>query len=144
MHNDLRGNDLKRTPAAHALPFEKRACRYSRDGYRTAAKNGLTRSDMDQDVAHKDVSNLREDVMLVLSRKVGESIVIDGDIVISVSSVQGGRVKLCIDAPRDKRISRGELEESAMPSILCDSRTLSDRTVSERTASKPVLQLAGM
>ncbi|HVJ66857.1 MAG TPA: carbon storage regulator [Caulifigura sp.] len=72
--------------------------------------------------------------MLVLSRKVGESIVIDGDIVISVSSVQGGRVKLCIDAPRDKRISRGELEVPSMPAIRRD----------ERVVSKPVPQLAGM
>ncbi len=72
--------------------------------------------------------------MLVLSRKVGESIVIDGDIVISVSSVQGGRVKLCIDAPRDKRISRGELEEQAMLAIRRDSRP----------GAKSVPQLAGM
>ena len=86
------------------------------------------------DVAHKDVSNLREDVMLVLSRKVGESIVIDGDIVISVSSVQGGRVKLCIDAPREKRISRGELDETSMPALFRETRTV----------SKPVPQLAGM
>ncbi len=72
--------------------------------------------------------------MLVLSRKVGESIVIDGDIVISVSSVQGGRVKLCIDAPRDKRISRGELEEPAMLAIRRDARP----------GAKSVPQLAGM
>jgi carbon storage regulator len=72
--------------------------------------------------------------MLVLSRKVGESIVIDGDIVISVSSVQGGRVKLCIDAPRDKRIARGELDETSMPAVRRDARV----------PSKPVPQLAGM
>jgi len=78
--------------------------------------------------------NLKEDVMLVLSRKVGESIVIDGDIVISVSSVQGGRVKLCIDAPREKRISRGELESEALAAIIREPRQ----------ASKPVLQLARM
>ena len=72
--------------------------------------------------------------MLVLSRKVGESIVIDGDIVISVSSVQGGRVKLCIDAPREKRVSRGELEEPATLSVLREARPV----------SKAVPQLAGM
>ncbi len=73
--------------------------------------------------------------MLVLSRKVGESIVIDGDIVISVSSVQGGRVKLCIDAPRDKRISRGELaEQPSLPAIRPESRPV----------SKAIPQLAGM
>ena len=71
--------------------------------------------------------------MLVLSRKVGESIVIDGDIVISVSSVQGGRVKLCIDAPRDKRISRGELQEENRPAVRRDARM----------PSKPIPQFAG-
>jgi carbon storage regulator len=76
--------------------------------------------------------------MLVLSRKVGESIVIDGDIVISVSSVQGGRVKLCIDAPRDKRISRGELDESSMPAIRRETRTAS------KPVSQSVPQYAGM
>jgi carbon storage regulator CsrA len=71
---------------------------------------------------------------LVLSRKVGESIVIDGDIVISVSSVQGGRVKLCIEAPREKRISRGELDEAPKPAIRREARTV----------SKPVPQFTGM
>jgi carbon storage regulator len=47
--------------------------------------------------------------MLVLSRKVGESIVIDGDIKVTVSTVQGGRVKLCIDAPRERRVIRAEV-----------------------------------
>ena len=72
--------------------------------------------------------------MLVLSRKVGESIVIDGDIVVSVSSVQGGRVKLCIEAPRDRRISRGELTEQSLLTIRQDARPV----------SKAVPQLAGM
>jgi len=72
--------------------------------------------------------------MLVLSRKVGESIVIDGDIVISVSSVQGGRVKLCIDAPREKKISRGELDESSKPAIRREARVV----------PKAVPQFAGM
>lgn len=76
--------------------------------------------------------------MLVLSRKVGESIVIDGDIVISVASVQGGRVKLCIDAPRSKRISRGELEES-LPAVLRQNPA-----ASSKTGLKPVPQLTGM
>lgn len=72
--------------------------------------------------------------MLVLSRKVGESIVIDGDIVISVSSVQGGRVKLCIDAPREKRVARGELEEQLMVALRRDQRPM----------PQTVPQLAGM
>ena len=48
--------------------------------------------------------------MLVLSRKTNESIVIDGDIVITIIRVKGKSVKLGIDAPSDKRIIRQELE----------------------------------
>lgn len=47
--------------------------------------------------------------MLVLSRKVGEEIVIDGDIVLTVVEVNGNRVKIGIRAPRDKAVVRGEL-----------------------------------
>lgn len=47
--------------------------------------------------------------MLVLTRKEHESICIDGQIVITVSQVRGGRVKLAIDAPRHIRIDRAEV-----------------------------------
>lgn len=47
--------------------------------------------------------------MLVLSRKVGEKIVIGNDIVLTVVNVQGDRVRLGIDAPDDVRILRSEL-----------------------------------
>ena len=47
--------------------------------------------------------------MLVLSRKVGESIQIDGDIRVTVSQVRGGRVRLSISAPADVRVVREEI-----------------------------------
>jgi carbon storage regulator len=47
--------------------------------------------------------------MLVLSRKVGEKIVIDDDTIITVVEVKGNRVRLGVDAPKDKRILRQEL-----------------------------------
>ncbi len=47
--------------------------------------------------------------MLVLSRRTDESIVIDEDIVITVLSVEGGKVKLGITAPRDITVLRQEL-----------------------------------
>jgi carbon storage regulator CsrA len=50
--------------------------------------------------------------MLVLSRKIGETIVIDGNIQVTVSAVQGGRVKLCIEAPRECRVLRGEVADT--------------------------------
>jgi carbon storage regulator len=49
--------------------------------------------------------------MLVLSRKVGEAIVIDGGIRIRVADVHGGRVRLAIEAPRSTRVDREEVHE---------------------------------
>jgi carbon storage regulator len=54
--------------------------------------------------------------MLVLSRKVGESIQISPDIRITVTQVRGGRVRLSIEAPPSIRIARQEiLVESKTP-----------------------------
>lgn len=47
--------------------------------------------------------------MLVLARKIDESIVIGDDIVVKVISVDNGVVKLGIDAPKDVSILRDEL-----------------------------------
>jgi carbon storage regulator len=47
--------------------------------------------------------------MLVLRRKVGESIILDGVISISVLAVEGERVKIGINAPPDVSIVREEL-----------------------------------
>jgi len=49
-------------------------------------------------------------VMLVLSRKVGEKLVIGGNITVVVSKVAGNRVTLGIEAPSDVRVIRGELQ----------------------------------
>lgn len=46
--------------------------------------------------------------MLVLSRKQGESIMVGDDVVITISSISRGRVKVCIQAPRDRAIRRTE------------------------------------
>lgn len=48
--------------------------------------------------------------MLILSRKVGEKIVIGDNITITVYEIlSGGRVRLAIDAPREVPIYRQEL-----------------------------------
>lgn len=48
--------------------------------------------------------------MLILARKAGEKLVIDGDIIITVLEVgRGGQVRIGIDAPRSHRVLRGEL-----------------------------------
>ena len=47
--------------------------------------------------------------MLVLRRKVGESIILDGVISVSILAVEGERVKIGISAPSDVTIVREEL-----------------------------------
>lgn len=49
--------------------------------------------------------------MLVLARKSGESITIGDDIVITVVAVDGGVVKVGIDAPREVKVLRREVYE---------------------------------
>ncbi len=50
--------------------------------------------------------------MLVLSRKVGDKLVIDGNITVEVVKIQGNRISLGIVAPSDVKILRGELTQS--------------------------------
>ncbi len=50
--------------------------------------------------------------MLVISRKVSESILIGDNIEIIVSEISGDRVKICINAPKEIPIVRKELIET--------------------------------
>jgi len=49
--------------------------------------------------------------MLVLSRKVGDKLVIDSNITVEVVKIQGNRISLGIVAPSNVKILRGELTE---------------------------------
>lgn len=52
--------------------------------------------------------------MLVLSRKIGESILIGEDITITVCKVSGRQVRLSIDAPKSIPINRYELHQELL------------------------------
>lgn len=47
--------------------------------------------------------------MLVLTRKVGETILLDGGIELQVVKIKGNRIQLGIKAPEEITIRRGEL-----------------------------------
>jgi carbon storage regulator len=51
-------------------------------------------------------------IMLVLSRKKNESIVIDEKIVITIVEIRGDKVRLGIDAPKEVPVHRSEVWEA--------------------------------
>ena len=50
--------------------------------------------------------------MLVLIRKISESIIIGDNIIVRVADVRGDNVRIAIDAPREIKIYRGEVYEA--------------------------------
>jgi carbon storage regulator len=56
-----------------------------------------------------DIDKLQGGVMLVLTRKAGESVVLDGKIIVRVLGAQNGRVRLGIEAPDDVLVLREEV-----------------------------------
>ncbi len=49
--------------------------------------------------------------MLVLTRRIGEEIVIDGNIRVRIVAVSGGKVRLGISAPPSVSVDRSEVHE---------------------------------
>ena len=47
--------------------------------------------------------------MLVLSRRIGEQIVIDGNISVTVVEIKGSQVRLGVTAPKSVRVDRQEV-----------------------------------
>lgn len=66
--------------------------------------------------------------MLVLTRKVGEQILIGDDIVITVLDVRGDGIKIGIDAPRGVRIQRQEVVAAVSDANLEAARSVDAAT----------------
>lgn len=60
--------------------------------------------------------------MLVLSRKLGESIIIDNNITVTVVELCGSRVRLGIEAPQEVPIRRSELDVNGKKGKLIASK----------------------
>jgi carbon storage regulator len=74
--------------------------------------------------------------MLVLRRKVGESIILDGVISVSVLAVEGERVKIGITAPPDVTIVREELLKSASSNPAAEAPPSSTQSVQSESAPR--------
>jgi len=61
--------------------------------------------------------------MLVLSRKTGEGITLNQDVMIEVLSIDGDRVRIGIQAPKEMRIFRKELLEETIDINRADVNT---------------------
>ncbi|MBX3436320.1 MAG: carbon storage regulator [Planctomycetaceae bacterium] len=75
--------------------------------------------------------------MLVLTRKQGESIRIDDEIVVTVIDVRQGRVRIGIEAPKDRRIKRMELDLPLTSLNPTPERLEHSRKPARRCSSKP-------
>jgi carbon storage regulator len=69
---------------------------------------------MEGPVAANDI--MEGSIMLVLSRKVGESILISDSIRVTVVQTNNGRIRLGIDAPPEVIVLREELTKSCLNS----------------------------
>ena len=62
--------------------------------------------------------------MLVLTRKVGEVVIIDGCITVTVVSVDGNKIRLGITAPPEVRIDREEVHRQRMEFAEVDRKSV--------------------
>lgn len=82
--------------------------------------------------------------MLVLTRKVGERLVIGDEVVITVSEVKGENIRLAIDAPKTVKIYRGEIydaivkenQQAATPVNLPEAAVLNLESVLKKSREK--------
>src|SRR5215208_8006075 len=71
-------------------------------------------------------SLMEENIMLVLTRQIGQEIIIDGCIRVTITAIKGDKVRLGITAPPDVRVDREEvhrrLQEFAEPALTATTR----------------------
>ncbi len=64
--------------------------------------------------------------MLVLSRKIGESVFIGNDIEVKIVSISKDKVKLGFEAPKDILLIRGELRLAVMGANIEAGKSIKD------------------
>ncbi|MCK6599409.1 MAG: carbon storage regulator CsrA [Bdellovibrionaceae bacterium] len=77
--------------------------------------------------------------MLVLTRKLGESIAIDDHIKIRVVQIKGKQVRLGIEAPKDTKIHREEVYLAIQDQNKESSQVSADKSKSVASLLKPLV-----
>lgn len=77
--------------------------------------------------------------MLILSRRVGESVTIGDDIFVKVIEVSGQQIRLGISAPREVRVMRQEILEAMQE----ENRAAASAAVVQRRLEDAVKQFSG-
>jgi carbon storage regulator CsrA len=77
-----------------------------------------------------DQSNIKGDLMLILTRRTRESLKIGDDVTVTVLALQGGQVRLGVEAPKSIPVHRQEVYER-----ICGERLI---TAGSQTALETV------
>ena len=72
--------------------------------------------------------------MLVISRKPGEKLKIGESVYLTILSVNGDKVTIGVDAPKNVNILRGELMETIEYNKESSAQTLTDTTIRDLAA----------
>lgn len=59
--------------------------------------------------------------MLILTRRVGETLMIGDGITVTVLAVKGGQVRLGVNAPKDVPVHRSEIYQRLQPETAAES-----------------------
>lgn len=76
--------------------------------------------------------------MLILTRRIGETVMIGDNISITVLGVKGNQIRLGIDAPRDVSVHREEVYHKVQSDKVAKKATLSAQP---DTSRKPIISL---
>ena len=76
--------------------------------------------------------------MLVLTRRIGESIRIDGEIEVTLLDIKGDSVRIGVNAPRETRIQRSEIVDAVVAENVSAADTGADaeRAIFEALAQR--------
>jgi carbon storage regulator CsrA len=90
---------------------------------------------------HKSTGCFKEIAMLVLTRKANQQLLIGNDIVITVVKVRGNTIRLGIEAPRDVRVVRSELDAKPETKTAADASPEASVLISGAIVADAVLEL---